>query len=80
MQAFASNKRFDKTDRFEVNYDDVRNMRIVKPTIKRYLYGFTQTGFLRINMNEAPSAIYLPLQRFKKADEKVVYANSRRFL
>ena len=55
-------------------------MRIVKPTIKRYLYGFTQTGFLRINMNEAPSAIYLPLQRFKKADEKVVYANSRRFL
>jgi len=80
MQEFASNKRFDKGDRFEVNYDDVRNMRIVKPTIKRYLYGFTQTGFLRINMNEAPSAIYLPLQRFKKADEKVVYANSRRFL
>ena len=72
MQAFASNKRFDKTDRFEVNYDDVRNMRIVKPTIKKYLYGFTQT--------EAPSAIYLPLQRFKKASEKVVYANSRRFL
>ena len=80
MQAFTSNKKFDKGDKFEVNYDDVSSMRIVKPTIKRYLYGFTQTGFLRINMDEAPIAVYLPVQRFKKASEKVVYANSRSFL
>jgi len=80
MQARASDTRFDKNTRFEVNYDDVKNVKIVKPTIKKYLYSYVQTGFLRINADEAATAIYLPVQRFKKASEAKVYADSRRFI
>ena len=36
--------------------------------------------FLRINADDAAIAIYLPVQRFKKAPEATVYADSRKFL
>ena len=80
MQARASDRRFDSKTKFEVNYDDVKNIKIVKPTIKKYLYAYCQTGFLRINADDAAVAIYLPVQRFKKASEARVYADSRKFL
>ena len=80
MQAKASDRRFDSKTKFEVNYDDVKNIKIVKPTIKKYLYAYCQTGFLRINADDAAIAIYLPVQRFKKAPEATVYADSRKFL
>ena len=80
MQARASDRRFDSKTKFEVNYDDVKNIKIVKPTIKKYLYAYCQTGFLRINADDAAIAIYLPVQRFKKAPEATIYADSRKFL
>ena len=80
MQARASDRRFDSKTRFEVAYDDVKNIKIVKPTIKKYLYAYCQTGFLRINADDSAIAIYLPVQRFKKAPEATVYADSRKFL
>lgn len=80
MQATATDQRFDSKTKFEVSYDDVKNIRIVKPTIKKYLYSYVQTGFLRINADEAAVAIYLPVQRFKKASEAQVYSDSRRFI
>ena len=80
MQARASDRRFDSNTKFEVNYDDVKSIKIVKPTIKKYLYAYCQTGFIRINADDAAVAIYLPVQRFKKAPEATVYADSRKFL
>ena len=80
MQARASDRRFDSKTRFEVAYDDVKAIKLVKPTIKKYLYAYCQTGFLRINADDAAIAIYLPVQRFKKAPEATVYADSRKFL
>ena len=80
MQARASDRRFDSNTKFEVNYDDVKAIKLVKPTIKKYLYAYVQTGFLRINADDAAVAIYLPVQRFKKAPEATVYADSRKFL
>ena len=80
MQATATDSRFDSRTKFEVSYDDVRRIKIVKPTIKKYLYSYVQTGFLRINADEAAIAIYLPVQRFKKASEATVYSDSRRFI
>ncbi len=80
MQAKATDKNFNKDTKFDVTYTDVKNLGIVKPTIKKYLYPYVQTGFLRINADEAATAIYLPVQRFKKASEARVYADSRRFI
>ena len=80
MQTFADDTKFDSKTKFDVSYDDVKSIRIVKPTIKKYLYSHVQTGFFRINMDEAAIAIYLPVQRFKKASDAVVYSNSRKFI
>lgn len=80
MQQFADDTNFDSKTKFDVTYDDVKNIKLVKPTIKKYLYSHLQTGFLRINMDEAAIAVYLPVQRFKKASDTVVYSNSRRFI
>jgi len=80
MQATATDQRFDSKTKFDVTYDDVKKIKIVKPTIKKYLYSYVQTGFLRINADEAATAIYLPVQRFKKASEAQVYSDSRRFI
>lgn len=80
MQATATDNRFDSKTKFDVNYGDVKSIKIVKPTIKKYLYAYCQTGFLRINADEAAIAIYLPVQRFKKASDAVVYSDSRKFL
>ena len=80
MQARATDRDFDSNTRFNVTYDDVKRLSIVKPTIKKYLYSYVQTGFLRINADDAAIAIYLPVQRFKKAPEATVYADSRKFL
>ena len=80
MQATATDRDFDKNTKFDVTYNDVKRLSIVKPTIKKYLYAYCQTGFLRINADEAAIAIYLPVQRFKKASDAVVYSDSRKFL
>src|SRR5210317_261629 len=80
MQATATDQRFDSKTKFDVTYDDVKNIKIVKPTIKKYLYSYVQTGFLKINADEAAVAIYLPVQRFKKASEAQAYSDSRRFI
>ena len=80
MQATATDQRFDKNTKFDVTYDDVKRIKIVKPTIKKYLYSQLRTGFLRINADEAPIAIHLPVQRFQKAPDSRVYADSRKFI
>ena len=80
MQQYADDSKFDSKTKFDVTYADIKNVRIVKPTIKKYLYSHIQTGFFRINMDEAAIAIYLPVQRFKKASEAQVYSDSRRFI
>ena len=72
MQATASDRRFDKNTRFEVAYDDVKNVSLVKPTIKKYLYAYVQTGFLRINVDEVLQQqfiyLYKDLKRLLKEE------------
>ena len=90
VQQYADNRKFDKGTKFDVSYDDLKivNMSLnvkydgqnVKPTIKKYLYSHVRTGFLRINADEAATAVFLPVQRFKKASDAKVYSDSRRFI
>jgi len=66
LQAFASNNKFDRTTRLDLGYDDIKNSRLFKPTIKKYLYAYTRSNYLRINADEAAISIMLPVQQFKK--------------
>ena len=77
---YASNNRFDDSTIVKVNYDALKKVNLIKPTLHRYLAGYTVSQFRRIDADEFTVATLLPVQRFKKASEKQVYADSRRML
>ena len=80
LYEFSSNDKFDETTRLTATYNRVRNIPLVRPTLHRYLYNFVESPFRRIDADEFIVAALLPVQRFKKASDQAVYANSRRFL
>ena len=76
MQKFSTGG-FAKNTRIDANYDGVKNIAMVKPTLKKYLYSHVRSQFLRIDFDEAALAVYLPVQQFKKAGVSRVWADSR---
>ena len=60
-----------------VDYSKLKNLNIIKPTLKRYLAGRVKTQFRRIDADEFTVAALLPIQRFKKASAAEVYKDSR---
>ena len=68
----------DAAGQDELNVQEVKRSRLTKPTIKRYLYGYVKSMFLKIENEDNLTAIMLPVQRFKKANETQVWADSRR--
>ena len=79
MQKFADGGLNEKT-KIDASYDGVKNINLVKPTIKKYLYNHVRSQFLRIDFDEAALAVYLPVQQFRKAGTSRVYADSRRMI
>ena len=66
LQKFATNNNFDRSTKLDLGYDDIKKSKLMKPNIKKYLYSYTRSKFLRIDANEAAISIFLPVQRFKK--------------
>ena len=66
--------------KLNVDYSKLKNLNIIKPTLKRYLAGRVKTQFRRIDADEFTVAALLPVQRFKKASASEVYADSRKMI
>ena len=77
MVAFSNDTDFDETTRLIVEYKKVKNIRLVKPTIHKYLAGQVKSQFRRIDADEFMIATLLPVQRFKKSTAKAVWSDSR---
>ena len=76
-----SNKiNLDESTRLAVDYSKLKNISLIKPTLKRYLAGRVKTQFRRIDADEFTVAALLPVQRFKKASAKEVYSDSRKMI
>ena len=80
MVDFSNNTEFDESTTLDVDYTGVKGIRLVKPTLKRYLSGRVKTNFRRIDADEFTVATLLPVQRFSKASEAEVYRDSRKML
>ena len=59
----ATDKRFDKKTRYNINW---RNNTFMRKTAKHYLFNHVRTSFLNITADEMAIAIFLPVARFKK--------------
>tara|TARA_B110000858_G_scaffold194152_2_gene247989 strand:- start:253 stop:807 length:555 start_codon:yes stop_codon:yes gene_type:complete len=78
LQQFASNTKYNQSTRLQVTYDAVKNIGMIKPAIKKYLWRYVRSNFLRIDVDEMAIAINLPIAQFKKASLGKVFADSRR--
>ena len=74
---FSNNTKFDESTRLIVDYSKLKNINLIKPTLHRYLAGYTKSQFRRIDANEFTIATLLPVQRFKKASDTAVWKESR---
>ena len=74
---FSNNTAFDESTRLIVNYKKLKNINLIKPTLHRYLTGHMKSQIRRIDADEFTIATLLPVQRFKKADDSRVWADSR---
>ena len=74
---FSNNTKFDESTRLVVDYSQLKNINIVKPTIHKYLAGQLKSQFRRIDADEFTIATLLPVQRFQKASACAVWKESR---
>jgi len=77
---YSNNTNFDESTKLTVDYSKLKKIKILKPTLKRYLAGQVKSQFRRIDADEFTVATLLPVQRFKKASASEVYADSRKMI
>ena len=74
---YSNNDKFDETTRLNVKYENVKRIKLVQPTLHKYLKGYTKSQFRRIDADEFVIATMLPVQQFKKASSRKVWSDSR---
>ena len=74
---YSNNTKFDESTRLAVDYSKLKNIKLIKPTLKRYLAGRVKTQFRRIDADEFTVAALLPVARWKKGTAAEVYKDSR---
>ena len=77
---FSNNTKFDKSTTLGVSCNALKRVRLIKPTIKRYLAGKVKSRFRRVDADEFTVATLLPVARFKKGSQAEVYKDSRNML
>ena len=80
LTEYSSNDNFDKTTKLNVNYNNVKGIGLIKPTLHKYLNGFTRSSFRRVDADEFVIATLLPVQQFRKASSRKVWSDSRKMI
>ena len=77
---FSNNTKFDESTTINANYSQLKNLREIKPTLKRYLAGRVKTRFRRVDADEFTVAALLPIARWKNGTQQDVYRDSRKMI
>ena len=64
----------------DANYSALKNVRLVKPTLKRYLNSNVRSRFRKLEEEDFMTAIMLPVQRFRKSSASKVWSDSRKVI
>ena len=79
LKRFANNKAYDETTKLKLTYNMLKGFTKIKrarPTVHRYLNSKINSQFVLVNADEWEVALFLPVERFKKASKKKVWAHS----
>ena len=74
---YSNNTAFDESTRLIVDYKKLKKVKLIQPTLKRYLNGHMKSQIRRIDADEFTIATLLPVQRFKKESASRVWADSK---
>jgi hypothetical protein len=80
LKMYANNTKMDETTRLQLTYNMLKGftkIKRAKPTIHRYLSSKVKSKFVLVNADEWEIALFLPVERFKKASKKQVWAHSK---
>ena len=61
-----------------INWKKISKIPLVQPAVKRYRFDQISRKVIQIEKEEEEIAIFLPLERFRKASKGAVWADSRR--
>ena len=73
-------ERLDGKNLRAADYNSLKRINLIKPTIKHYLTTQIRSGFLRIEEEDFLPACLLPVQQFRKETVTRVYADSRKMV
>ena len=79
LKAFANNSKYDETTKLKLTYNMLKGFtkyKRARPTVHRYLNSKVNSKFVLVNADEWEVALFLPVERFKKANKKKVWAHS----
>lgn len=77
----ANNSRFDESTKLKINYQilsSASKYKFFKPCVKQYLFTQMKSKFVYIYPSEWDIAIFLPLERFTKANKQQVWSQIRK--
>ena len=77
LMDYSTDTNFDKKTKVNTNYQQLKNVKLIKPTLKRYLAGHVKSMFRRVDADEFTVATLLPVQRFSKSSSAKVWNDSR---
>jgi len=76
-----NNDNMDETTRLRINYrilQSAAKFRFFEPCVKHYLNNHVKSRFLQVDPTQWDVALFLPLERFAKANKLKVYADSKK--
>ena len=79
LKIYANNKKYDETTKLKLTYNMLKGftkIKRAKPTVHRYLTSKIKSKFVLVNADEWEVALFLPVERFRKASKKEVWAHS----
>ena len=80
MSNFIKLKKISKNFVTENKVRALKNINIVKPTLKRYLNSKVRSRFRRIDSEDFLTALMLPVQRFRKSNVNKIWSDSRKMI
>lgn len=79
LYSTINNTKYNKTTKLRISYSILQSAAQFKyftPCLKKYLFSNIRSMFLYVSPDEWDIALMMPLQRFAKANESVVYKDS----
>ena len=83
LYGYANNTRYDETTKLRMNYEllvKTAKLRWFAPCVKHYLTNHMRSKFMYIYPSEWDIALFLPTERFQKANKTEVWNNSKKIL